>query len=130
MVSSMSSLLAKPSINICLLLVITITLAACSNRKRQNYEAIGQNLCSCSEDLKSKNERFKQLLEKKQTEKIMSLMDTLNMAENNLKACILQENKDKNFLADQNSGESLHKVLGKLCPDRAAKIVEITNELK
>lgn len=103
---------------------------ACSSKKKIDYSKVGENLCSCSTKVNTLNEKLKELIDKKQTEKIMILMDTMALAENDLKSCILKENKEVNFLGEENSEKSLHKVLEKKCPDRAAKILELTSEMK
>lgn len=102
----------------------------CGDKRQINYNRIGQNLCSCSEDLKSKNERLTELISKKQTEKAMQLMDTLSTLENKLKACIIDENKKEEFLTDSKLTQNLPHALDKICADRTAKILELVKELK
>ncbi len=103
---------------------------ACTNQKKLDYKKIGENLCGCSTKVKIYNEKLKVLIEKKQTDKIMVLMDTMALVENDLKACLLEENKNTAFLSEESSEKSLRKILVKKCPDRAEKIIELATEMK
>lgn len=112
------------------ILSLLFVFTQCGNRHHIDYTHLGQNLCNCSQELKEKNIRFQELITKKQTEKAMVLMDTLGTLENNLKACILEENKKADFLNDSKLTEELPQSLNKICPDRTAKILELVKELK
>lgn len=109
---------------------ILLLLTHCSNKPHLNYDQIGKKLCSCSEELSQKNTKLTQLIEKKQNDKAMLLMDTLETMENKLKACIIEENKLDNFMNDSKSEKALPRVLNKLCPDRSGKIIELVKEIK
>lgn len=110
--------------------LLLLFITACNNDKDYNYRLIGENLCGCAQDIQVYNAKFKVMLEKKQTDKIMSLMDTLALAENKLKACILSESKSAPFLKDEKAEKHLLKVLYKICPEEADEISELANEIR
>ena len=120
----------KKNLSVLVWSAILILLTNCSNKPHLNYDQIGKKLCSCSEELSQKNTKLIQLIEKKQTDKAMLLMDTLETMENKLKACIIEENKFENFMNDPKSEKALPQALNKLCPDRSGKIIELVKEIK
>lgn len=111
-------------------LLLLVLLSSCANDKSHDYHLIGENLCNCAQDIRIYNAKFKVMLEKKQTEKIMSLMDTVALAENKLKACILKESKSAPFLTDEKAEKHLLKVLYKICPEEADEISELAGEIR
>jgi hypothetical protein len=105
-------------------------MQACGNEKKHDYQKIGNALCSCSQKLSKFNSEFEKLVQNKKSEKIMKLLDSLALEESALKLCIINENKETQFLTDKNSSQKLLKVVSKNCPDRSEKILELTQELK
>lgn len=110
--------------------ILMVLLASCASDKAHDYHLIGENLCNCAEDIRVYNAKFKVMLEKKQTDKIMTLMDTLALAENKLKACILSESKSAPFLKDEKAEKHLLKALYKICPEEADEISELAGEIR